>query len=150
MPSSRKVLCSLYGAIAAIALVGTWKQNLTYFAGGAGFVSSNLRFWSDTLVNPASRSITVDIFLFAMAATIFMVLEARRLEIRGVWLYIVFGLLIAISVTFPLFLVARERRLAARGEQGRLGLRPSDVIALVVLSSAPLAITFWTLYRPTP
>ena len=28
------------------------------------------------------------------------------------WLYILFGFLIAISVTFPLFLIAREMRLA--------------------------------------
>jgi len=40
-----------------------------------------------------------------------MVAEARRLGIRFVWIYVVLGLLIAISVTAPLFLVARERRL---------------------------------------
>jgi hypothetical protein len=44
-----------------------------------------------------------------------MVLEARKLGIRWVWAYVVFGVLIAISVTFPLFLIARERRLAAIG-----------------------------------
>jgi hypothetical protein len=147
MSPSRKLLCTLYGAIAAIALVGTWKQNLAYLGGGASFVSANVRFWSDTLVNPAARSITVDIFFFAMAATIFMVREARRLEIRGVWLYVVFGLLVAISVTFPLFLIARERRAASRGEGDTLRLRPADVAGLVLFAAAPLAITFWTLTR---
>ena len=43
-----------------------------------------------------------------------MVIESRRLDIRFPWLYVVFGLLVAISVTFPLFLIARERRLDAR------------------------------------
>jgi hypothetical protein len=34
------------------------------------------------------------------------------LQIRGVWLYIALSFLVAISVTFPLFLIARQRRLA--------------------------------------
>jgi len=42
------------------------------------------------------------------------VVEARRLEIRWVRAYLVGGIFVAISVTAPLFLIARERRLAAR------------------------------------
>jgi Na+/phosphate symporter len=49
--------------------------------------------------------------LFFVAAAIFMVREARRLAIPHVWAYLVGGMLIAISVTFPLFLVAREFKL---------------------------------------
>lgn len=41
-----------------------------------------------------------------------MVIEARKHGVRFVWAYIVGGALIAISVTFPLFLLARELRLA--------------------------------------
>ncbi len=37
-----------------------------------------------------------------------MVIEGRRLEIRYVWLYIVLSALVAISVTFPLFLLVRH------------------------------------------
>ena len=70
-------------------------------------------FWRDTRVNPASQSITVDIALFFLAAAVFMVIEARRHGIRFVWAYIAGGLLIAISVTFPLFLIARELKLGA-------------------------------------
>jgi hypothetical protein len=62
-------------------------------------------------VNPASRSITVDIVLFFLAAAILMVIEARKHNVRFVWAYILGGMLIAISVTFPLFLLARELRL---------------------------------------
>lgn len=51
-----------------------------------------------------------------LAAVIWMVLEARRVGVRFVWLYVLFAMTIAISVTFPLFLVARERRLATRGD----------------------------------
>ena len=62
--------------------------------------------------NPAASSISIDLLLFLSSASIWMVLEARKLRVRHVWAYIVFGFVIAISVTFPLFLVARERALA--------------------------------------
>ncbi len=39
--------------------------------------------------------------------------EARRHAIRFVWIYVAMGFAVAISVAFPLFLIARERRLAA-------------------------------------
>ncbi len=41
-------------------------------------------------------------------------------------------MLIAISVTFPLFLIARERKLAATDEPG---LKSLDVILLVVFAA---------------
>jgi hypothetical protein len=75
-----------------------------------------------------------------------MVIEARRLAIRWVWLYILLGFLVAISVTFPLFLIARERRIAAIGDASSdLGLSRADLAALVVLAGLTAAITVWTL-----
>jgi hypothetical protein len=40
------------------------------------------------------------LLLFALAATILMVIEARKHGVKFVWLYIAGGLAIAISVTF--------------------------------------------------
>jgi hypothetical protein len=40
-----------------------------------------------------------------------MVIEARKHQVKFVWVYILGGALVAISVTFPLFLIARELRL---------------------------------------
>lgn len=124
MATSRKVLCGVYAAIAAVALVATWTQNAAYFGSGAGFLTD---FLTDLKVNPASRSITLDILLFLLAAVVFMVLEARRIGVPYVWAYVAGGMLIAISVTFPLFLIARERKLATSDEPG---LKPLDVILL--------------------
>ena len=65
-----------------------------------------VRFWRETLATPASVSITVDLFLFGLAAVLWMVVEARRLGIRYAWLYVIGAMLVAISVTVPLFLIA--------------------------------------------
>ena len=45
-------------------------------------------FLNDSKVTPASRSITVDIVLFFLAAGILMVVEARKHGVRFVWAYI--------------------------------------------------------------
>ena len=80
---SSKVLCVVYGLIAAAALVATWTQNTAYLHAGIG------RFFIDFLagveVTPASRSIACDILYFFLAAAIFMVIEARKHGIRFVW-----------------------------------------------------------------
>ena len=77
-----------------------------------------------------------------------MIIEARRIGIRFVWLYVVLGLTVAISVTFPLFLIARERRLAARGEcSPNLGFTRSDALGLLALTAAGVVFTLWTLGR---
>jgi hypothetical protein len=150
MPRSRQLLCAAYAAIAVLALVGTWTQNVAYFRAGdgpiTGFVLATGRFWSATLATPASISIAVDLALFFVAAAVLMVIEARRLAIRWVWLYILLGFLVAISVTFPLFLIARERRLAAIGDASSdVGLSRADVATLVGLGCMTAAITVWTL-----
>jgi hypothetical protein len=152
MPRSRRLLCLVYGATALLAFVGTWHQNLAYFRADegllGGFVGATGRFWPATLATPASTSITIDIGLFFVAAAVLMVIEARRLGVRFVWLYVLFGALVAISVTFPLFLIARERRLVARGEASAdLGLASGDVVALVVFGAANALFVLWTLGR---
>ena len=96
--------------IAAVALVATWSQNLAFMAqpdsGGIG------GFLQAAFANHAAASLGLDLLLFCIAAFVFMLVEAQRLGIRLVWLYIILSLLIAVSVMFPLFLIARQRRLA--------------------------------------
>jgi len=115
LPTSSKVLCAVYGAIAIAALIATWSQNAAYFDNPGGFLFD---FFNDSKVTPASRSLTVDIVLFLLAAAILMVVEARKHGVRFVWAYIVGGLAIAISVTFPLFLIARELRVGRTETRG--------------------------------
>ena len=146
MTISRKALCVVYGVIAVLALIGTWGHNIAYL--DRGFVGANQAFWRDTLANPASRSITADIFFFGLAVFVWMVLEARRLGIRGVWLYMVFGILIAISVTVPIFLIIRERALAASERSSAAGhLHSLDVVGLALFSLGVVAYAVIALLR---
>lgn len=140
MIASRKMLCACYAAIALAALVATWSQNVEYLPTGS-LASFLPRFFDDTRANPASQSITVDILLFLLAAAIFMVVEARRLEIKFVWAYILGGMLIAISVTFPLFLIARELRLSGTGAAA--GIPLLDRVLLIVLALGTAVSVAW-------
>ncbi len=60
---------------------------------------------------PAVSSITVDLLVVAVAGSVFIIVEARRLRMRFGWLYVVASGLTAFAFTFPLFLAMRERRL---------------------------------------
>ncbi|RFZ59197.1 hypothetical protein MSS2_00282 [Mycobacterium marinum] len=137
MPTSRKVLCTVYALIALVALVATWSQTVAYTHSGTAFFGT---FWRDTRVNAASRNITADALMLSMSVVILMVLEARKRGVRFVWLYVLGGVFVAISVTVPLFLIAREIRMGS-AEPPRLRLL--DVILLVVAGSGALALTFW-------
>lgn len=136
MTVSRKTLCVSYAVIGLIAIVGTW-GNVIGLLGEYGFLNGTLKFWQDVLVNESSRFITIDVLFLAMAVVVWMVLEARRLQIPGVWLYVVFGFLVAISLAFPLFMIHREMKLAAK-EPGAAGgtLRLYDAAGLVACAVA--------------
>ncbi|MGH8461545.1 MAG: DUF2834 domain-containing protein [Stenotrophobium sp.] len=144
MSVSRKFLCVVYALIGLLALVATWSHNAAYL--GEGFVAGNLHFWQDTLMNPASTSITLDLFFLGLALNIWMILEARRIGLRFVWLYILAGLLIAISVAFPAFMIRREFLLTARDPQPySSGLKAGDIFGLLILATITLAFAVWTL-----
>ncbi len=112
MKTADKALCVFYGLVALGALFATWSQNLAFFAlpdnGGL------LGFIRGAYANPAAASISNDILFMCFAAFTFMIVEARRLGIRHVWLYILLSCGIAVSVMFPLFLLARQRKLVER------------------------------------
>ncbi|TAK76623.1 MAG: DUF2834 domain-containing protein [Aquabacterium sp.] len=146
MKISRKALCLAYGLLAVLALVGTWGNNVQYLS--LGFLGANLRFWQDTLANPASRSITVDVLFLFVAVSIWMFLEARRLGMRGAWLYVILGVFIAISVTFPLFLLNRERALQRQGGEAKGGqLGTVEIAGLLLFALVGCAYTVAALSR---
>jgi len=98
----------LYLFLAVIGLIVTWSNNIYYLDPATGGL---LQFVKDTFVNKAATSITLDIVVLFIVCAIWMMVEGKKLAMKNVWLYIVGGLCIAISVTFPLFLFFREERL---------------------------------------
>ena len=108
-----RTLCWIYGLIAFGALIATWSQNIRFFGeednGGLdGFIDGMYE-------NAAAASISNDLLFMLLAAFVLMFVESRRHGIRHLWLYIAGSFLIAISVTFPLFLLARELKLSSEG-----------------------------------
>jgi hypothetical protein len=144
---TRKSASVFYGLVALLAFIGTWGNNIQYLS--LGFVGANLQFWQETLVNPASRSITVDVMFLFLAVSVWMFLEARRVGMKGAWLYVIFGVLIAISVTFPLFMLNRERALSKLdGVSSATGkLNGIEIAILVFIAFIACAYTFMTLTR---
>ncbi|WP_078292324.1 DUF2834 domain-containing protein [Mycobacterium sp. D16R24] len=108
MTTARRNLCFLYGAIALIAVGATWWHNIAYISSGGKLVD----VVTSAYANHVAGSLTNDLMLLTVAALVLMVVEARRLGIKHIWAYIALCFLVAISVAFPLFLIARERRLA--------------------------------------
>ena len=143
MSQTRRNLCIFYGLVALAALIATWSQNLQYFMGDGG---GGGQYIPDLKVTASSRSFTVDIGFFLLAATAFMVTEARKLKVRFVWLYVILGFAIAISVTFPLFMIAREMRLAKTDAiDSNVKLTATDIIGLAIVTAAVLGMAYYIL-----
>jgi hypothetical protein len=148
MTISRNVLCLVYGLIGLLALVGCWGNNVQYLNLNLGILGVNAHFWGETLANPASRSITIDILFLSLSAIIWMLLEARRLSMRGVWIYVLLGVFVAISAAFPAFMIHRERTLARRDGSTSAGtLSAVDLVGVAVLGLSMLAYMFIALGR---
>lgn len=108
-----KLLCGIYAILAIAALVFAFGNTIAYMLSeGNGGITG---FFAAGYVNYATSSLTNDLLIVALAATVLMIAEGRRLGVRYVWAYVAAGFLIAISVSFPLFLIARQLKLAARG-----------------------------------
>jgi hypothetical protein len=147
MQQSRKVVTIVYLAIAVVALIACWRQNIAFMSNaGTSLLGGFIQFWPALLANHATTSITIDSFLFGLAALVWMVFEARSLGIRFVWLYVILAFVIAISVTFPLFLFARERRLEELG-RARNEAAPTafDVAGLAIVGIPIVVFALYTL-----
>jgi len=109
MTRTDKTLCLAYGAFAAAALAGTqWTLVV--------FLRSDDNDWSamtDRLTaNPVVGFVGIDLAVVALVAVIFMAVEGRRLGVPWWGVYVALVFLVAVSVAFPLFLIARTRVLA--------------------------------------
>ncbi len=100
-------LALVWLGLAIVGLIGTWTFNILAIIDQRNFVGD----WVSS--GPAVSSLTVDLLIVAVAGSILIIIEARRLGMRHAWLYVVGAGLTAFAFTFPLFLANRERTLTA-------------------------------------
>ncbi|TFD07020.1 MULTISPECIES: DUF2834 domain-containing protein [unclassified Cryobacterium] len=100
-------LAFVYLALGLAGLAGTWTYNVVAIIQLRDFVGD----WVNS--GPAVSSLTVDLLIAAVAGSILIIVEARRLGMKRGWLYVVLSGLTAFAFTFPLFLAMRERTLTA-------------------------------------
>jgi hypothetical protein len=140
-----KVLVALYCFTALLALVMAWIHLPAYF--GNGIVGANVQFWKDALfnANPAGRFLTVDILFLGFVCNVWMFIEGRRVGVKYLYVYVIAGIFIAISVAFPLFMAARELRVAAL-DSSKTGysIKVVDVLALIFLFAITLLASIAT------
>lgn len=97
----------VYAVLGLVGLVGTWFFNLRSGAAGEDYLAS----WFATA---ASTSAAVDLVVVAVAASLFFLVEGRRLGMRWVWVLVPLTFAVALAFTFPVFLAWRERHLRRR------------------------------------
>jgi hypothetical protein len=106
MTSTEKTLCWTYGLIASAALVGTQWALVASLRSDAGL--------GDLVDGPVTTFATVDLLAVAVTAVVFMVVDGRRNGVPLTWLYVALVFVVAVSVAFPLYLLARTRHLAGQ------------------------------------
>jgi hypothetical protein len=97
----------MYGVLALLGLGLTGYFNVQHIAGGGSFPD----FFRLGFANAAVSSWTLDTLVAFIAFAVWAVIEGKRLEMRGAWLYPALGVITAFAFVFPLFLMFRERRL---------------------------------------
>lgn len=116
----------VYLVLAVAGAVLPWLANLDYIreSGGAFDIA---QFVAQANANPAAASLSRDLGIGATAVVIWMVREARRLQMRGLPWVLLSCVTLAFACAAPLFLYLRERRLAElqREDQAGAGLASS-------------------------
>lgn len=101
---------ALYLGLAVAGAVLPWLANLDYIrASGGAFDLA--QFVAQANANPAAASLSRDLAIGATAVVIWMVREARRLQMRGLGWVLLCCVTLAFACAAPLFLYLRERRL---------------------------------------
>ena len=66
-------------------------------------------FESQLFANRISSGFALDVFVSSIVFWIFVFREGRRLQMKFLWIYVVFNLTIGLSFALPLFLLMRSQ-----------------------------------------
>ena len=94
----------IYFTIAALGLITAWLFNAL-----AVFQEEDyLRAWFGSYVDWV---LSLDLLIVGAGVITFMLVEAKRLGMKRVWIYFLLSGMTAMAFTFPLFMAFRERKL---------------------------------------
>lgn len=100
----------IYLALAVAGAIFPWLANAEFIR-DYGQAFDLAQFIELANANPAARSLSRDLLIGATAVTIWIITEARRLKMRGLWIVLLGSVTIAFAFAAPFFLFLRERRL---------------------------------------
>jgi hypothetical protein len=109
-------LMTFYGVFAAAGAVVPWYFNVRFMA-ESGELLTPQRWLAGGFINPLTGSITSDFLIGSIPVLAWMVVEARRLQMRHWWFYVATTFLVAFAFACPLFLLMRERQLQSLKRQ---------------------------------
>ena len=109
-------LAWIYLALAVAGAVLPWLANLAFIRSSGQPFDLGL-FVQMANANPAAQSLSRDLAVGATAVTLWMVVESRRLRMRGLVWVLLSCVTIAFAFGAPLFLYLRERRLQELARQ---------------------------------
>lgn len=95
-----------YLVLAALGLVTAWVFNGLAVMNGEDYATA----WTATAVDLV---LTYDLGIVAIAGSIFMITEAKRIGMKKIWILILLSGITAMAFVFPLFLALRERHQAS-------------------------------------
>lgn len=138
-----KYLMAVYIVTGIAALILTSLQLPTYM--GSGFIEGTILFWQDAIINsnPAGKFLLIDISLLTFVCCVWMFIEGRRENVKFLYAYLLGGIFIGISVAFPLFMAARELRVASNnGGASTYQIKKLDfyVLSLMLIGSIVIGI----------
>lgn len=103
-----------YGLFAAAGAVVPWYFNLRFMR-ESGEMLTPQRWVAEGFATTLMGSITSDFLIGTIPVLVWMVVEARRLGMRYIWVYVLGTFLLAFAFTCPLFLLMREVHLQSKG-----------------------------------
>lgn len=110
-----RALCLFLGlfALGGLLVMGAMAVTFVIRNADAGPLGVMGAFLDDSLSTLAGRFIYADLFLIWAALGVWMVVEARRWGIRHVWAYIVGAPVLALCVSFAVFMYVRQLHIVA-------------------------------------
>tara|TARA_B100000073_G_C23736163_1_gene572231 strand:+ start:1872 stop:2240 length:369 start_codon:yes stop_codon:yes gene_type:complete len=110
LKDKKYLLSYIYLSLAILGAVLTAMSNFN-FAVEYGFNFDIIKFIELSNINPAAESISRDLLIGASSIFIWIINEAKKLNMKNMWIVYIGTFIIAFAFSAPLFLFLRERRI---------------------------------------